>query len=126
MDLERADCWVETLVTARKQHKCNCCRGYINKGDVYLRHFSALDNTAMSEKMCGFCTTIREQLSLCEEGWLRVPSDVREGLYENDLNEQLESIKSRTTAGLSERVESHKPVSAGSTPAPANLTLIKE
>lgn len=59
-DLEPFTFFSEKTVKARKEHTCTACRGPINPGDKYIKHFSKCDGYITSEKMCPECTKDRE------------------------------------------------------------------
>ena len=58
------DVFTETTVKARKRHKCDCCKGPIEPGQTYLKHFSVFDGQVTSEKMCCQCEVDRK--SFCD------------------------------------------------------------
>jgi hypothetical protein len=72
-DYDPASVWVETSVAkARKDHKCNCCRGRICAGDGYVKHFSTYEGRVTSEKVCGSCREAREDF-VDTHGMIGVP-----------------------------------------------------
>ena len=48
---------------ARKQHKCEECRGTIAVGEVYNYHHGVLDGTGVSYKVCTDCETLRDDIN---------------------------------------------------------------
>ena len=81
IDLEPCDVWCESLVTARKQHVCDCCGGLIRIGAQYTRHFSVYDKAPTSEKMCATCAKVCERF-VASHGQRSSPSTMRELLEE--------------------------------------------
>lgn len=79
---ETCEVFNETTRTARKSHRCACCRGMINKGERYLVHFSVLAGDITNEKMCRFCTKSRSEFAKQHDGILFSPSVTREVIGE--------------------------------------------
>lgn len=52
---EPFDFCTESQPTARKQYRCDCCRGSINKGETYLKHTSKFEGEISTERMCAGC-----------------------------------------------------------------------
>lgn len=54
-DYEYSSVWSVTKPVARKQHRCNCCGGFIEPRQQYVRIFAASDGRGSSEKSCALC-----------------------------------------------------------------------
>jgi hypothetical protein len=65
--LDASELWDERDVKARKSHRCNMCRGLINAGDTYVRHFSIYDHDVTSNKMCKPCEAICKDFAKSHE-----------------------------------------------------------
>ncbi len=88
-DDERCELWTESHRKARKVHKCGCCEGQIQPGDVYLLHYSRFDGYENdNSKMCPPCEEARKQFADAHEHHTPSPSFFREVLqgcvYGND------------------------------------------
>ena len=81
-DGDRCSVWNETTVKARKRHKCDCCKGFIEPGQTYLKHFSVFEGDATYEKMCGQCEVDRKAFCDAHGGSLWLPSAMRETIRE--------------------------------------------
>ncbi len=82
LDLEPCDVWHEEHVTARKEHKCDCCGGPILPGQQYLKHFDKFDGEITSEKMCLACEADREDFARHHEGSMANPGYTKELVIE--------------------------------------------
>jgi len=58
---EGASVWKESEHTARKQHRCDCCRGVIRPGERYTKTFWIGDGRACSEKSCAPCALVTRE-----------------------------------------------------------------
>ena len=61
-----AGVWSDTRVKARKQHGCDCCKGIIEPGQVYVRHFSTWEGDLCSEKLCSVCDHFMDEFGKVE------------------------------------------------------------
>jgi hypothetical protein len=63
ISLEPCSLWSEVSSKARKDHTCSSCRGRINRGDTYIRHFSKFEGDIASEKLCMPCQIARARFT---------------------------------------------------------------
>lgn len=68
LGLEPCSVWSNTLVIARKAHRCDCCRGPISMGVQYRRHFSVFDGDPCSEKVCPICIVLLDVFETVHHG----------------------------------------------------------
>ena len=61
--LEPCSLWSEVPHKARKVHTCSSCRGHIDKGNTYTRHFSKFEGDITSEKLCAPCQVARARFT---------------------------------------------------------------
>lgn len=54
-DYEYPDVFEQSLVKARKFHRCSECRGWIAVGETYRKTFGVWDGDARSYKTCSDC-----------------------------------------------------------------------
>lgn len=81
-DGEECQVWQETVIKkARKEHKCNACRGVINPGDSYLKHFSVYDGYVTSNKACKDCHELSTEF-LNDHGVTYPPYALRSNIQE--------------------------------------------
>lgn len=81
IDLEPCSAWSESIITARKDHVCDCCGGAIAAGNKYMRHFSVFDGHVTHEKQCSSCTAIVRRF-LADHGQKGSPGSMRQLLEE--------------------------------------------
>ena len=62
MSCEMPSCYVMTSRTARKQHKCCECRGFIQIGERYHYHSGVWDGKPASFKVCPECDELRDYM----------------------------------------------------------------
>ena len=79
---DRCEVWYETTMKARKRYTCDCCKGSIEPGATYLKHFSVFEGDATCEKMCGQCEVDRQAFCDAHGGTLWPPSSVVEMVSE--------------------------------------------
>lgn len=73
--------WDESLVRARKPHRCCCCRATIQPGEEYLRHFSVFDGAANPAKLCSVCWADRCVFNK-EHGFICHPAELYNMMYD--------------------------------------------
>lgn len=64
-ELDPCSAWSETERKARKQHRCNCCRGLIAPKERYLVNFNVHEGEMSSTRMCLACAAARKLF--CED-----------------------------------------------------------
>lgn len=57
-DDEQCSAWSETMPTARKPHRCDCCGGPIAKSERYTSISFLSDRRWFHEKECSACSTV--------------------------------------------------------------------
>lgn len=83
IEFDLCEVWDEREITkARKTHKCDCCRGIIDKGCKYWRHFSKFEGEITSEKICLACQHDREVFAKAHENMRPCPSATKEMVHE--------------------------------------------
>ena len=63
----------ETERTARKAHRCTCCRRIIAVGEKYVDHYSVGDGTTSSGKLCADCLKARAAFASAHDNILATP-----------------------------------------------------
>ena len=77
-----AEVWSETVVTARKPHRCDCCLSDILPREKYLKHWSLFDGEQTHGKLCRLCERDRLAFSQAHHGILSAPQGFQEMLEE--------------------------------------------
>jgi len=80
-DIEPCDLWREATPTARKAHRCDCCRGSIAPGERYKRIFMVSDGHPSTERECLPCGEMMVKFKAHHGDWYS-PSGMRELLDE--------------------------------------------
>lgn len=105
-DGDRCELWSEFHRTARKQHKCDACRGVIAAGERYLVHYSRYDGEENDRaKMCGACEVVRDKFKDSPGHLIPAPSFLREILEEciADGDEESEAMWKPAIAEMEQR-----------------------
>ena len=71
----------ETKRKARKQHRCDECRGAILPGQTYLDERYLFEGEVSTHKTCQCCMSVREHL-FCQITYSQLWSDLEDFLYE--------------------------------------------
>lgn len=79
-DLEPFDFSHSESRTARKQHKCDCCNGYIKPKERYTV-FSYKLEEVQSEKMCAACSALMDEFAEVHK-FFTAPSSLGDLLHE--------------------------------------------
>jgi hypothetical protein len=100
---EGPEFYTEKIIKARKQHKCNECRGMINKGEKYERVTGKWDGNVSTYKTCLDCLSIRKQFF--SNGWSFSDMlwDLKDHIVETDAGLSQECI-AKLTSSARERV----------------------
>jgi hypothetical protein len=61
INLDPCELWRETHRKARVDHACDCCEGTIERGEIYVDHFSKFDGYITAERMCVECMLVAEE-----------------------------------------------------------------
>ena len=56
---ETCEFWRVSHHRAAKTHRCSCCRGPINKGELYAKEFSIFEGEPDSSRWCFACDVAR-------------------------------------------------------------------
>jgi hypothetical protein len=72
--------WNEARVRARKRHACMECRGPIEPGTSYTKHFSVFDGDVTHGKICAFCWRTWVLFSRAHNGYRTAPPSLIEVL----------------------------------------------
>jgi hypothetical protein len=95
----------ETPQKARKAHVCSCCRGAIEPGEMYIKHFSIFEREVCSEKMCVLCMLVVAEFQDDHDGARWTPGGMRDALVECVLEER--------TGDYNEELDEWEPSAAG-------------
>lgn len=63
IDLDTCDVFTDTPRKARKEHRCDCCRRIVLKGETYFKHFSLYEGHVTDEKCCKDCNDDRDEFA---------------------------------------------------------------
>lgn len=102
-----SEVWNERVVTARKEHRCDCCQGIIVPGAKYIRHFSIFEGEITSEKLCVDCDGDRQEFSKRHEYWTPSPGATR-GLVKECLHAREDFSSMLLWARTLKRMEKRK------------------
>jgi hypothetical protein len=78
---ETAAVWSVLHPKARKEHRCDCCRGRIRPGERYMKVSAVYDGSASTEKACPRCRLALERFGK-EHRYTPSPSSFEEYLAE--------------------------------------------
>ena len=70
---EYCEVWEESIVKARKPHRCSCCRAEIRPGEKYLKHWSIFQGDPQPGTLCLACNSDREIFAAAHQGVMAHP-----------------------------------------------------
>ena len=97
--------WSESRRKARKEHRCESCRGTIRVGAVYFVHFSVFDDSVTNEKCCSRCQADRQAFAKEPGHLLPMPSSFTESLDECIADDEATALERRRWRGVLRNVE---------------------
>jgi hypothetical protein len=97
--------WKETPRTARKEHRCDSCRGIIRSGKLYFVHFSLYDGRTYSEKCCSPCQEARREFAMEPGHLLPMPGSFTEALDECVTDQESTPAERKKWKGVLRNIE---------------------